>query len=146
MAVDSILLTFLLLGITNSMALSVSGFKPDIYEIFNELNYLLGSESNKQMLDEAMDYVTGEFVGVTDNLRDLETKLTEKERNVYHNLQEAVIGGINDVKSRITTEVGYKAVALNNQLNIISDGMLGVSTATPDLLESLNNLYSVSQT
>ncbi len=125
--------------------MTIIGFLPKIYDIYKKINSLMNPEAPKQTLEDVMKKITQDFSEVKNQLKAIEKKLSQQEVHVYHNVEKAVIGGINDLQFKSTINIEPRAVELYDQLNIFVNGMLGQSTVIPDLLATLGNVYEVSQ-
>lgn len=124
--------------------MTIIGFLPKIYEVYKAINALLNPGAPKQTLEDVMAKITQDFSEVKNQLKGIEKRLTQHEVQMYHNVEKAVLGVINDIKYKSTINIESRAVELYDQLNIFVNGMLGISTVTPDLLETLRSLYDVS--
>lgn len=124
---------------------TIIGFLPKIYQVYKTIDSLLNPEVPKKTLEDVMARVTQEFSEVKNQLKNIEKKLTQQEVHVYHNVEVAVVAGLNDLKYQSSIDIQSRAVALYDQLNIFLNGMLGHSTVIPDLLATLRDLFGVSQ-
>lgn len=124
---------------------TIIGFLPKIYQVYKTIDSLLNPEVPKKTLEDVMTRVTQEFSEVKNQLKNIETKLTQQEIHVYHNVEVAVVAGLNDLKYQSSIDIKSRAVGLYDQLNIFLNGMLGHSTVIPDLLKTLRELFGVSQ-
>jgi len=122
---------------------TIIGFLPKIYQVYKTIDSLLNPEVPKKTLEDVMSRVTQEFSEVKNQLKNIETKLTQQEVHVYHNVEVAVVAGLNDLKYQSSIDIKSRAVALYDQLNIFLNGMLGHSTVIPDLLATLRQLFGV---
>jgi len=120
---------------------AMKGFASSLMSIYGMYKSFMEKPAT---LDDVIKKIESEFKDVKAQLTQIATTLHKLEIYTYRDVDLVVDKSISDVVHKTTTDLGNRAVNLYDQLFTFMRGILGIHTASPDLLDTLRNLYDVS--
>ena len=124
---------------------TIVGFASSMIGIYQFFDTLLNPAiTPKYTVDDVMSKMDVQFTQVKGDLMEIKGKLSAQEIAAYREVEMAINGAYNDMYHKSTVDIPSRAVKLYDQLDVFMKGMLGKTQTIPDLLNTVRDLYDVS--
>lgn len=120
----------------------IKGFASSLVTIYNMGQSMV--RMPQTTLDDVVKKIDTEFKDMKTQLTEIASALQRMEIYTYRDVDLAVDKSISDMAHKTKTDLATRAIGLYDQLFTFLRGILGIHTASPDLLVTLRNLYDVS--